>query len=142
MDWELNDDQQLVSATVKGHNLRTYDDGFGPLWVVNGVYGPRMVVRAKSFEDAWDIFVDESKTVPQEELYEAYGFDSQEDFDKAVKAAEEGDGPDLNLADSYHYQSNSTGTGIVFVEYDTRIASLTPEYAARLDIELDIQDID
>ena len=39
--------------------LRTWDDGFGPLWVYLESLGPVGVVRARTWEDAYACVVDE-----------------------------------------------------------------------------------
>ncbi len=39
--------------------LRTWDDGFGPLWVYVDSLGPVGVVRARTWEDAYACVVDE-----------------------------------------------------------------------------------
>lgn len=75
----INDAQSLIGATY-GHgnyNLPVYDDGFGPLWIHRDSMGVSGIVRAKSFQDAYEICEDEffpeaDKTV--EELIKEYGF--------------------------------------------------------------------
>jgi hypothetical protein len=55
----INDEQSLTGATVRGHKLRVWDDGFGPLWVYRESLGAVGVVRAKTWEDAYSCVVDE-----------------------------------------------------------------------------------
>jgi len=75
----INDNQSLVGAYTtdvlgKRHPLKVYDDSWGSLWVYSEVYGPMGVVRAQSFESAYEICQDEIMTrVPEEDLLDAYG---------------------------------------------------------------------
>ena len=48
-----------VDGNPTTHNLRTWDDGFGPLWVYLESFGPVGVVRARTWEDAYACVVDE-----------------------------------------------------------------------------------
>lgn len=73
----IHESQSLVSATVHGHSLRTYDDGFGPLWVVVNSLGPIGVIRARTWESAYgiaedEIFPEADETL--EEIVKEYGF--------------------------------------------------------------------
>ena len=47
-------------------------------------FGPQYLIHAHSFEDAWGAWVDESQTIPEDELIEAYGItdDYREEFEK------------------------------------------------------------
>jgi len=79
----INDDQTLVGAYTtdvlgKRHPLKIYDDSWGSLWVYGEACGaliyPRGVVRAQSFESAYEICQDEIMSrVPEEDLLDAYG---------------------------------------------------------------------
>jgi len=55
----INDDQSLDGATVRGHKLRVWDEGFGPLWVYRESLGAVGVVRARTWEEAHECVVDE-----------------------------------------------------------------------------------
>ena len=72
----IADNQSLESATTgdNSHDLKTYDDGWGSLWLYGHEYGPTFLIRANSMEDARSIAIDESKTIEYEDLPEAYGF--------------------------------------------------------------------
>ena len=63
IDQHILDDDSLSSATYgqfdTRHNLRVWDDGFGPLWVYYETHGPVGIVRAKTWEDAYQCVVDE-----------------------------------------------------------------------------------
>lgn len=106
------ENSDLSLAIYKGRPVRTYDDGFGSLFVYGAEFGPSIVIRAMSWEDAYEIAIDESPAIPYSEVPEAYGFDNKEEFSAAIQ-----DGHDLELTEGYQFQSNSTGTGIVFSGY-------------------------
>ena len=53
------DTQRLVSASRNGHKIPTYDDGFGELYIHRNSMGISGIVRAMSFEDAYEICEDE-----------------------------------------------------------------------------------
>ena len=55
----INNERSLTGATVHDNPLRVWDDGFGPLWVYLETLGAVGVVRAKTWEDAYDCVVDE-----------------------------------------------------------------------------------
>lgn len=97
------------------HWLRVYDDTWGPLWVAGEEYGPLMIIRAKTFEQAYEIYVDESAPIDEAELHEAYGFDTDDEYRRAIEDAQDGVAEWPELAEGYYHQSNSTGTGIVHV---------------------------
>jgi len=75
----INDDQSLIGAYTtdaldERHPLEIYDDTWGSLWVYSEVYGPMGIVRAQSFESAYEICQDEIMSrVPEEDLLDAYG---------------------------------------------------------------------
>lgn len=101
-------------------DVKWYDDGrwngrwfvgsreCGP-WIV-----PALLIRADSWGSAYDIFLDESPTVPVDELHEAYGADDKDEFDRIVADARNGACEWPELSDEYSYQSNSSDTGIVY----------------------------
>lgn len=56
----IDENQHLVSAaTGGGHEIRTWDDGFGPLWVYRESTGVVGVVRSEKFETAYSTVIDE-----------------------------------------------------------------------------------
>lgn len=56
----IDDSQSFVSAqTSYGYDVKTYDDGYGPLWIARNSLGLVGIVRAKSFEQAHEICEDE-----------------------------------------------------------------------------------
>jgi len=59
-----------------GREIRTYDDGYGPIWGFYDSMGLLGLVRARSFEEAWSICEDEMFPEAQEtvaELISEYG---------------------------------------------------------------------
>ena len=60
MQIKLADNQSLKSAATRyGNSIKTYDDGFGPLWVLQNSMGTEGIVRAETWEEAWSIAEDE-----------------------------------------------------------------------------------
>ena len=60
----LNEDTQSDESLVKaenqwGHALKTYDDGFGPLWIHRDSMGILGISRAMTWEEAYEISEDE-----------------------------------------------------------------------------------
>jgi hypothetical protein len=116
----LKDSTQLLGARSRanGFPVRVYDDGMGPLWMFGCEYGVTMIIRALSFETAWEIAIDESPTIDATDVPEAYGVygdDAERKLRQAVELAEAGDGEYPELVEGYEFQSNATGTGIVDV---------------------------
>lgn len=84
MQIKLADNQSLKSAATRyGNPIKTYDDGFGPLWVIQNSMGIAGIVRAQSWEDAWSIAEDEIFPRASEEdiasFEEEYGPDWMDD---------------------------------------------------------------
>lgn len=69
----ITDEQELVSVTNQwGREQKIYDDGFGPLWVYRESLGVMGIVRAQSYESAWDCVLDEILApVPSDEITES-----------------------------------------------------------------------
>ena len=56
----INDSQSLVRVTNKfDRELPIYDDGYGPLWIHRNSSGISGIVRAQTWEDAYEICEDE-----------------------------------------------------------------------------------
>lgn len=74
----INDDQSLVSATTRhGNAIQTYDDGFGPLFILRDSMGIVGIIRAQSWEDAYSIAEDEmfpDCDLTMGEIVKEYGF--------------------------------------------------------------------
>ncbi len=125
---ELKGETSLIAARRRSTNfpIRSYDDAEGGLWLFGNEHGVTMVIRARSFDAAWEIAIDEAPTVDDSQVPEAYGFDGDgesyghgetaaDKLRQAVELAEAGDGEYPELVEGYSYQANSTGTGIVDV---------------------------
>jgi hypothetical protein len=86
---EINDEQQFNGAKYGSdgqYEIKTYDDGYGPLWISRNSIGINGIVRAKSFEDAYSICEDEffpEADETMEEIIKEYGF--KRDHKKVVK---------------------------------------------------------
>lgn len=120
----LRDGTEIANATMhKGHSdLRVvvaYGEALWIVWEACGHFGVVAgIVAAVGEHDAYEALIDELPTVPEEDLHAAYGFDTSEDFAAFLDGVwpeemPEG-GPDL--VEGYAYQSNFTGTGIVWTQ--------------------------
>ena len=70
----LKQNTELRGATGEfGHPIQTYDDCGEALYVYGKEYGASMIINANSWEAAYGIAIDESATIPEEEVFEAYG---------------------------------------------------------------------
>ncbi|MBL4769345.1 MAG: hypothetical protein JKY94_16855 [Rhodobacteraceae bacterium] len=70
--------------------------------------------------------------MPESDLHEAYGFDSDPEFQAAIKALPEGEY--LDLSEGNYNQGNASGTGIVWLGYDWRIDPYFKESGIKLTI--------
>ena len=74
----ITDEQSLVSAQFShGTSIQTYDDGFGPLFILRDSMGVQGIIRAQSWEDAYSIAEDEmfpDCDLTMEEIVKEYGF--------------------------------------------------------------------
>lgn len=55
----IQDWQTLDGATLRGNPVNTYDDGFGGLWVYESADFDFGIIRAMTWEDAYEIVEDE-----------------------------------------------------------------------------------
>lgn len=55
----LRDEEDLKSVTQNGNVLKVYDGGFGPLWLYAESLGVIGVMRAQTWEEAYEIAQDE-----------------------------------------------------------------------------------
>lgn len=120
----INDDQTLNGATSRfGNPIKVWDDGFGPLWIHRESLGVRGIVRAHTREDAWECVFDEIlMPIPEGDVAEAFNENGE-------------------LHEGYHFQSNSTDTGIVCEDLNgNALDRLTSEFLKKLEITLDITD--
>jgi hypothetical protein len=111
----INDSQSLKSANGRfGHLIKTYDDGYGQLWIHRDSMGISGIVRAKTWEDAYEICEDEffpeaDETV--EELRKEYNF--HRDHNKIIRTK---DGVErLGEISDYPFAE----TGCSFVRWET-----------------------
>jgi hypothetical protein len=75
----IKDSQTLVSAAYdpSGYAIRTYDDGYGPLWISRNSLAINGIVRAKTWADAYSICEDEffsEADETMEQIVKEYGF--------------------------------------------------------------------
>jgi hypothetical protein len=83
----IQDGQQFNGARYNsGYEIKTYDDGFGPLWISRNSIGIYGIVRAQTWETAYEICEDEffpeaDETI--EEIVKEYGF--KREHKKVVK---------------------------------------------------------
>lgn len=138
MTLQIKNDTVLVSAVCRksGNAIVVEDDGMGELWAWGDnpyASSPSHIVRASSVEQALEMVYDLLKPIDEDEVHEAYGFDSRDAF---LAAAEPG--AELNLVEGYHYQANMTGTGIVSVDHYERIWPLSAQ-SAREQVKLSVR---
>lgn len=70
----IHDGQSLVGAKSRfGSPIRTYDNGFGPLWVLQDSMGIAGIVRAQTWEEAYECCEDE--IFPSVDLSDAADFE-------------------------------------------------------------------
>ncbi len=136
-DKQLNPDNfGLAFTTRSGYPIKYYDDGYGPLWIYRDASGLIGIVRARTWEDAYGIVEDEFlPVVPADEVHEAYGMTAEEFHSKTHQERNEsGEWPDL--LEGYSYQSNATGTGIVYHDLNgEQLDPLTIELCERLELK-------
>lgn len=66
---EVRDDDQIVSAVyvsfpnhptiTRCYSLRFWDDGYGPVWNYRDASGLDAIIRAQTWHDAYECFIDE-----------------------------------------------------------------------------------
>ena len=72
----ITDSQSLVSVTNSyGRLINIYDDGYGPLWVYRTAGGIDGVVRAMTWNDAYECVLDEILKPISAEDYDNYHAD-------------------------------------------------------------------
>lgn len=131
----ITDEQSLVSAQFNhGTSIQTYDDGFGPLFILRDSMGVQGIIRAQSWEDAYSIAEDEmfpDCTETAEEITAEYGEFCEENplFLEAYGFRPNGARSTENPM-SFLYAKDLNGDALDL---------LTPEFAAELGITLNIQ---
>ena len=73
----ITNNQSLVSAQFhSGTPIATYDDGFGPLWILRNSMGVQGIIRAQTWEEAYEIAEDEmfdDCDLTMDEIVKEYG---------------------------------------------------------------------
>jgi hypothetical protein len=73
------DDPSKFVLTVDGHEVKFHDDyglscgSNGEFFVAGHEFGACVLIHASSFDSAWETWIDESETIPESEVAEAYG---------------------------------------------------------------------
>jgi len=114
---ELTDDVSLIGATRNGNSLPVYDDGYGKLFIHRDSMDICGIVRARTWEDAYEICEDEffpeaSDTV--EELRKEYNFVRR--HAKIVRGA---DGIEREAVYPDDYPDGRLSPSLECVRYDT-----------------------
>lgn len=127
----INDSQSLKGAkTQYGHAIKTYDDGYGPLFIHRDSMGISGIVRAQTWEDAYSICEDE------------FFPDASMTHDEMVKDFGEDYIDDAAWNESFGFRPNFNGTSSLY-EKDLNgdyLHKLTPELLEELQITLEIED--
>lgn len=132
---QLKDNTYLKSATSRfGNPIATEDDCWGPLWVCGEEFGASFIVRAPEFESAWEMWVNQMPTIPEAELAEAYGIESAVEWEMITACSD----VYPELAECHEYQTQASGTGVVFTGYHAWLQPLTPEYLSETAIRVQI----
>jgi hypothetical protein len=140
----IGDGQRLVSATIHGYAIPTYDDGFGRLFVWQTTLGNfgmvGAIVRAQTLEDAYSICEDEffpaGDEAAAEDSAEIEACEDEEDKIHLQNCFEEAYGyrgngrKEKDGSMSYVYAKDLNGDSLDL---------LTPELLARLEITLQIE---
>ena len=127
METLITDEQTLAGAkTEYGNDIKIWDDGFGDLYIHRDSMGISGIVRANTWEEAYECVLDEILIPISKE-------DAQELYEDMKKEGTE------DLPEGYQYQSNTTGTGIVDIDLNgDYLDKLTPELLKQLNISLQI----
>ena len=73
----MKNNQRLVGARTYESEIQVYDGGFGPLWIYRHSLGIGGIVRAKTFENAYEVLEEEffpEADESAEMLQRKYGF--------------------------------------------------------------------
>ena len=102
--WSYTSYDSMHVVTVLEDATISDDD---PLWVCGHEFGPTHLIKAPSFDAAFEELLDNSPAIDDTDIPEAFGFDSLEDFQHA-------DQNTINLVEGYYFMPNFGGTnGIV-----------------------------
>ncbi len=139
----INDDQSLDGAAYGGgYAITVYDDGFGPLWIMRDSISIQGIVRAQTWEGAYEICEDEIFPEADEPTWEAVAKECDcADPDTLMDSAifQEGYGLRPNGRNS----TDKHGHGIYQRDLNgERLERLTASMVERLGITLAISNID
>ena len=132
----ITDSQSLTGAKNRfGTNIPIYDDGYGPLWIHRDSMGISGIVRAQTWEEAYEICEDEFFPEANDTLYEL-----AEEYGKYW--------PDNSLfQEAYGFRPNGPNQkdklnhGIYAKDLNgDTLDRLTPELVTQLGITLEIED--
>lgn len=104
------------------------------LWAWVDECGIRCITAAESFESAYYAMEAEQDPVADDEIHEAYGFATREEFDRAVRDARDGVGDWPEITEGYA----ETDNGPVHVSYDARVFPLCVDDIARFDLTVKV----
>ena len=128
----ITDEQSFNGAVMHGTiPVKTYDDGYGPLWIMRNSMGVQGIIRARSWEDAYSIAEDEIFPDPSPEEEEDFATDYGDEY---------WDHP--HWQESYGYRPNYNGTSGYYQKdlNGESLDRLTPEMVDALSLTLDIRD--
>jgi hypothetical protein len=131
----MKDNQKLIGAKNRfGHDIPIYDDGFGPLWIHRDSMGISGIVRAQTWEDAYEICKDEFFPSADDEAF-TKSYDEMTDHERAC------------WDESYGYRPNGRGgptpdkdKGIYAKDLNgDSLDKLTPQLIQEIEITLQIE---
>lgn len=92
LEWLDDGELRIDSAELNGDPLTVhYDSGNTDRLFLWENQGEEFLIASDSWESAWECAVDESETVPLDEVFEAYGFESEAEFQAVGRWCNEAD---------------------------------------------------
>lgn len=125
----IRDNETLIGASIHGYDIPIYDDGYGKLFISRDSMGINGIVRAQTWEDAYEICEDEffpNATETHEQMVQEYGDNYTEN--------------DI-WQENYGFRPNFNGTSGIYQKdlNGDYLDELTPELTTELDITLSIE---
>ena len=139
----------VAACTSTGYPIKAYSDMYdSPVFAFMHEFGIFHVIQAQNEGNAYEIMLDESKTIDDDEVIEAYGyyilpnmegdytliddrhlgsigkFATADEANRYALARIESDIDNHPLLEVYDYQPSMTGTGIVHTGHYINFASL------------------
>ena len=136
---KISNGMRIASAKYNGNDLTVETDSgiSDTIWLYRSDYcSTPLVLLSDDISDAYELAMNLSETIPESELFEAYGFDCEAEFQAAVERQD-----DLDLSEGFQYQSNSTGTGIVSICYTESLIEYEPDQDPGLEIEFETENV-